>query len=431
MKDWRNEAVRLASEGQSAGQTLKKILEDNEIYDKKEFDGLTYEKAYEKMRNFLKRQRRKGVLTRKNGDDASGYGKSVYYSKGETTVEGIIELLDGEPITAEKIMAAHNLDCSYWEVVSYRSNFWQTQMKGGIKSALYQSRITVRPRTSVSFCVQDIEDYFKDKDFAALPACSPPDYDIGDEVLEIDYTDLHVGLLSWRPETGMDFDLKLIRDRFLSSISDIAARCKNRKFRFVRFITLGDILHIDNSRQTTTNGTFQQVDGRIAKIFDYAADMLIAAVLELKKLRAKIEYVYVAGNHDRDTGYFLAKCVQLAFNKDESVVFDIEPNPLKIKSYGVSVVGYGHGDIPRKNLEEWIIKQFRKETAEAKYVEIHYGHLHSKTEEEISGCRIIRLPSLCESSYWEHQQGYTCERALMCFVWNMDNGKRETWITNF
>ena len=59
MKAWRNEAIRLASEGQSAGQTLKKILEDNEIYDKKEFDGLTYEKAYEKMRNFLKRQRRK------------------------------------------------------------------------------------------------------------------------------------------------------------------------------------------------------------------------------------------------------------------------------------------------------------------------------------------------------------------------------------
>lgn len=28
MKDWRNEAVRLASEGQSAGQTLKKILVD-------------------------------------------------------------------------------------------------------------------------------------------------------------------------------------------------------------------------------------------------------------------------------------------------------------------------------------------------------------------------------------------------------------------
>ena len=199
----------------------------------------------------------------------------------------------------------------------------------------------------------------------------------------------------------------------------------------IRFVTLGDILHVDNSHQTTTNGTFQQIDGRVPKIFDAAADMITEALEALLDLRSPIEYIYVAGNHDRDTGYYLAKTVQTAFRRESNIQFDIEPNPLKAKMYGKCLVGYAHGDMPSKNLGSFLIKNFRKEFGESVYAEIHSGHLHSKSEEVMNEVKVIRLPALCESSYWEHSMGYKSERALICYVWNEDTGKREQWITNF
>ena len=348
---------------------------------------------------------------------------------------GITEYQDERPYKGEltplDVMKEHNLNPCEWEVVSFTSNYWQSQTKEGQLIDLCQSKLAVKPKVKSELTFEDIDNYFASKDFNCKTPLKPFPYNPDGEILEIDYTDLHVGLLAWKSETGADFDLKIVEQRFLESIADTVRRCQNRKFKLIRFITLGDILHIDNDEQKTTNGTFQQADGRTAKIFNKALDMLIAAIDCLLELEAPIEYVYLAGNHDRTTGYFLAKSLQMAYRKEPNITFDIEPNPQKVKSYGRALVGYCHGDMPRKNIGLWLLKDFRREYGASDYAEIHSGHIHTKTEEEINGIRVITLSSLCESAYWEHQQGYVSERALICYVWHEKHGKRETWVTNF
>lgn len=427
--DWRTEALKLSDTGLNAKEVLNSLI--NSDTDMGEFYGLTDEQQYEKMRGYIKRQRQRQRKATKN-DIQESRTTSISYDKGETTFQGVIELLDGEPITPEVIMKAHNLDIDKWDVVSYKSNFWNAQMKGGQKVVMYQSKITVKPKSILIFSPQTVEEYLNNKKFNHMPPHEAFPYTDSDEHLEIDYTDAHVGLLSWRFETGADFDLKIAREMFLQSVGDVYRRCKDRQFKSLKFVTLGDIVHVDNSNQTTTNGTFQQVDGRNAKIYNYASDMLIEAMETFKALNTNVEYVYLPGNHDRDTGYHLAHGLSLAYRENSWITFDIAPNPLKIKNYGdLNVVGYCHGDMPKNNMASWLTKQFRKATAEAKFVEVHRGHIHTKSEYELEGYRIISLNSLCESSYWEHQQGYTAEKALMSFVWNENHGKRETWITNF
>lgn len=350
-------------------------------------------------------------------------------SKGEQIFEKIIELAEGEPITAEIIMKAHNLNPTQWTVVSFTSNAWQSQVKGGHKIVLWQSKITVRERKKTEITFDDIDNYFNNHTYKPIKQTNT--FEIKDEanVLEIDYADAHCGLLSWKPETGENYDLNIVSKRFKTLITDIVNRAKDKPFSKIVFATLGDILHIDNEDNTTTKGTLQQADGRISKIFNYGLDLMIDTINELETLGLPIEYIYCSGNHDRNTGYYLAKALELYYRNDKQITFDVAPRPQKIFSYGKNLIGLCHGDMPQKNLGKWLQTNYRKEFGNSRFAEVHCGHLHSESVKENCGVLVKNLPAICESSFWEAQQGYHSTRGVMCFVWNKDKGLRETWYS--
>lgn len=357
--------------------------------------------------------------------------KSVEYkADGSATFEGIIELMEGEPITPEIIMEAHNLDSSKWETVTYKTNFWQQQAKGGVKLLLYQSKITVKPKTKQEITFEDIDRYFETKDYSKdkLPIeCF--DYDPCGEILDIKLPDIHIGLLSWHEETGEDYDLKISKERFFMCINDIIRRCQGRKFKKIMFVTLGDILHVDNDQGTTTKGTQQQMDGRMAKITECAESMLIDGITLLGQI-APVEYIYTAGNHDRVCGYMLARSISNVFRNDPNVTCDISPNPIKHRRYGVGLALYHHGDAPKKNIGEIPMKFARSEISKAKFIEVNLGHIHDEEVKSVNGVRVRYFPTICASSYWEHQQAYgSAMKAVVCDIRNEYTGLRETWYT--
>lgn len=362
--------------------------------------------------------------------DIENYTKSVEYkSDGSATFEGIIALMDGEPITPEIIMGAHNLDSRQWDIISYKTNFWQTQAKGGKKLLLYQSKITVKPKKQDEITLEDIDRYFDRKDYSKDKlSIECINYDPEGEILEIDLADPHVGLLSWRKESGSDYDLKIAKQRFFMCINDIVKRCEGMKLKKIALVGLGDVLHVDNNEQKTTNGTFQQTDGRLEKITECAEDMLIDGITILGRL-APVEFVHLCGNHDRLTGYMLARSVKNAFKHDGNVTFDISPNPIKSKVFGISLVVFHHGDLPRKNTSDLPINFAREHISETKFTEVHCGHYHTEETKVIGGVRVRYLPTIAASSYWEHQQGYNSNKAVACYLWNEKTGLRSTWYT--
>ncbi len=363
-------------------------------------------------------------------DDVLKKNRVTYKDNGEMIFEGIIELLSGQPITPEIVMEAHNLKPDEWKVVSFTSNAWQSQIKGGDKIVLWQSKITVRPRTETEITFADIDNYFANKDLTAPVVALNSDYDPEGEVLEICIPDLHAGLLSWRFETGEDYDLNITKTRFFKAISDIVARCKNHSFSKIEFVTLGDLLHTDNDNQTTTKGTFQQVEGRLAKIFDFTLDMMIAATQLLSEV-APVEVVYICGNHDRVLGYTLIKATEKAFTGNERVTFDVTPNPQKFRLFGNALVGWTHGDMPKKNMQGWLQDRARKEFGQCQYAEIHAGHYHSEEVHEAAGVKIRYMPNLAAASYWEHQQGFPqTTKSVVCYRWHPEKGLRSIWYNN-
>lgn len=359
-----------------------------------------------------------------NVGDTKSIGVSVN-EKGDKTFDDIMSLYEGEAITPEMIMEAHNLNTDEWVIVSFRSNVWQSQVKGGDKINLWQSKLTVKPIDGNALTFKVVDEYFKDKIYPSVPKVSY-NYTPKGEVLEINYVDAHNGLLCWDKETGANFDTKIAREYFLRAIGDVRERCDGRKLKKIIFTTLGDLLHTDNDLQTTTKGTFQQVEGRLPKIFNGTCDTMIDVLKTLADI-APIEVIYLPGNHDRILGYTCMHSVSKALPWMD---IDIMPNPMKHRVVtNNALVGWHHGDMPKKLEGDWL-SVVARQIGGIKFCEVHSGHLHSEWVRRENSVTVRHLSSICESSYYEHQQGYANNKAFMCFLWSENNGLRESWINN-
>ena len=418
MKLWHELALEYSSMGLGASEITERIYSE-----------LGLDIPYNTVKKFVWRNKKKNNKIEELSESVSNQRVS-YKNTGEMVFEGIIQLLSGQEITPEIVMKAHNLNVDEWKVISFTSNAWQSQVKGGDKIVLWQSKITVKPRVSNEITFADVDRYFANKDLTVPVVAQKSDYDPKGEILEICIPDLHAGLLSWRYETGEDYDLNITKERFFKAISDIISRCKNCSFSKIVLVTLGDLLHTDNDNQTTTKGTFQQVDGRLAKIFDYTLDMMIDAITMLSDI-APVEVIYLCGNHDRVLGYTLIKAVEKAFGGIESVTLDVTPNPQKFRVFGITLVGWTHGDMPKKNMQSWLQDRARKEFGKTRYAEIHSGHYHSEQVYEIGGITIRYMPNLAAASYWEHQQGFPhTTKTVVCYRWHPKKGLRSIWYNN-
>lgn len=393
----------------------------------------------DKIRGYVRRQWAKGEQTYlsnvQNTHNSEETAQSIEYNKnGTVSSEKLLNIFNKKDITPEFLLQAHGFDALKWTIISCKNNMWNAVNKYGVQIVNCQSKITVQP-TNIGLSFNDIEKWFNEKIFNhKLRDSKISSYSYDGEILEINLPDLHMGSMSWREETGEDYDIHIARQRFIHCMLDIIDRCKNRTFKKIVFITLGDVLHIDNNVQTTTKGTFQQADGRIAKIAIACADILIDAISMLSDI-APVEVIYTEGNHDSVSGFMLLLACSKAFLNNEYVKFDIKPNPRKSRLFGNALVGWVHGDMNKKYIGTWILDEAKEEYGKSKFVEVHVGHLHTEntkelamTEEVVSGVMIRHLPNIASASYWEHKEGYPKNpKAVISYVWSETIGLREVW----
>lgn len=323
-------------------------------------------------------------------------------------------------------MKAKGIDPNEWEVVTFVKNVWQSQAKDGTIKNLCQSKLSVRPKSGSFITFDDIDSYFA-RDEKNIIHSDEPKVNTDKHVLEIDLADLHCGLLSWKGETGSQQGVMKTAEQFLGAIKSITRKARDRDVGYIYFCSLGDIIHVDNDRGETTKGTLQQVDGRLGEIFCIAVDLMELAIKEMRGLGVPVSYIYTRGNHDQNTGYFLAKTLEKAFQQDSEVIFDTAPNPQKAIHFGKVLVGLTHGDMPRKNRGSWLMHDYRTDFGESRFVEEHCGHIHDEEVSMINGIRSRSVMALTGNSFWEHQQGYRSDRGIQSFLWDAEHGLEETW----
>ena len=202
---WKEKAEQLKfDEGLSWKQVAEKL-----------FPNENPKEAAEKVRGALRQRPRYKTQKAKTQPVKTGTKSIECKADGTQVFEGIVALMEGEPITPETIMCGHNLDPAKWEVLAYKSNFWQAQQKGGGVMLLYQTKITVKPKALEKRIDFDaVDKHFKSLDRQYKPMVILPARQQGTMTAEVNIADLHFGKLCWHGDTDNNYDYKIAREIF-------------------------------------------------------------------------------------------------------------------------------------------------------------------------------------------------------------------------
>jgi hypothetical protein len=189
------------------------------------------------------------------------------------------------------------------------------------------------------------------------------------------------------------------------------------------FVLGSDMLHTDTYQGTTTNLTPQDSNTTWHNAFTQAFDIYANTIQILKQFCNKLNVILVPGNHDRTKSFYLAYGLEKYFEADDNILFDTNPIPRKVFTYGSTFIGLHHGDCKITDLPLIFAKEYCKEWGQCTYHQILTGDKHHVFEKEIQGVRIRQLPSLSKEDNWHNQSNYVnAVKAAIAIIYDKEYG---------
>lgn len=252
----------------------------------------------------------------------------------------------------------------------------------------------------------------------------------GQHMLEISLYDHHFGMLAWSDETNEDYDLKLAEEIYVDTVVKMLKRTKHYSIDKIIFPLGQDFFHINTPDNLTPKSKNRlDVDTRLAKIIEIGERAFLKAVEQCRAI-APVQVLWVPGNHDPETSYYLAKIVKAYYHNTEDVEVDCSPILRKYIRYGDVLLGYTHGsEEPHDKLPTIMADEVSDLWSDTTYKEWHLGHYHKRKEMKYVstnsyGGTIVRiLPSLCGTDFWHYKKGYVGRnRSAECYMYSKSEG---------
>lgn len=260
----------------------------------------------------------------------------------------------------------------------------------------------------------------------AMPTASlihSPAHDTPDDLLTIyPMGDPHLGMLSWAPETGEDFDLKIATAQLLAAADWLVDKAPASKTAVV--INLGDFFHSDNSsNQTWRSGHALDVDSRWPKILRAGVHCMCRLI---ERALAKHEHVIVRceiGNHDDHSAIMLAIALEMRYQENPRVTIDTSPAKYWYYRFGCNLFGTTHGNgVKLAELGEIMAFDRADDWGETEFRHWYVGHVHHESVKERRGVVIETFRTLAGRDAWHHAAGYRSGRDMRCDVWHREFG---------
>ncbi len=323
--------------------------------------------------------------------------------------------------TVKELLKVAEVDLDIWEVERFIENKWDMVAKITSRSRddyleateLWQVKVWFRRRVpkTIAEAAEGIMARMR-KHSPKYP--KPPKLVKSKDphLCEISIWDHHFGKLAWARETGEDYDLK-IAERIYQQAGDELLK-RSSSFHIEKFVmAIGqDFFHVDGWQNTTTSGTPQDVDGRLAKIFE-TGQMALVRLIDLMMQRAPVHIFYLPGNHDYYTSWYLTKTLEAWYRTSDRVTVDTSECPRKHVHYGCNLIGYSHGsDEKHQSLPMIMATQWPEAWAKSTNREWHVGHLHRAKEtkfttvDNVDQVAVRVLPSATGTDLWHFKKGY-------------------------
>ena len=369
------------------------------------------------------------------------------FSKQESRDNCTISTKSFKIRTVEEALKYADIDMDIWEVDRVTINSWEVPRKDIKKSIKYDGKerfgdetdtgqfntktlwqVKVSLKRKIGFPVLDALKHITDTIRDNPPEMISINYQSVDNphLLEISLVDHHFGKLCINGE-----GLKNSENLYLNAVDNLLKKVSNYNIEKIILPLGSDFFHIDNKENKTARGTPQDVDAHITEIFKTGCMAVVKSIYKMRQI-APVKVLYVPGNHDFMTSFYLSEFIRAWFNGDKSVEVDTNKLPRKYEIYGKTLIGYTHGNEERVNdLARLIMSENigNKEISNVEYFEYHKGHYHRKKQmnyvngDTIGNVKIVDLPSLCGTDFWHYTKGYVgAKRAAEAYIYNKEFG---------
>ena len=235
--------------------------------------------------------------------------------------------------------------------------------------------------------------------------------------------DPHVGMLSWAPETGHNFDTKIATRELFATCDDLVGRAPAAETCTIG--NLGDFFHAQDDKQVTPgHGNKLDVDSRSSKIAGIGFNLyrrIIDRALEKFRL---VKAVVVPGNHDPDWSRMMFLVLQAMYENEKRVEVVPNFNPFHFYTFGKNLFGFAHGnEIKLDQLPGVMAHDVPQMWGETTHRFWHTGHVHHDQTKEFPGVMVHTWRTLAPNDAWAHARGYRAGKSLCAITYHREGGE--------
>ena len=344
---------------------------------------LSEEFGYNYTRNAVKN--RESRIQDEEPAEMPGYKETVeILADGSHKSDKLLKMDAKQAKDVEYLLKAHGFDIDKWDLLTAKNNIWNTYSKQDGVQTLYSSKITVKPKQN---------NYSIDKLIDAIRSINPITIKLDQSIkakkrlLEIPIFDSHFPISRYK-------DYKPTQIKIINLLS--------KQWEQVLFVIGQDMLHNDNFKGSTANGTpIEQVN--MVKAWTDARRFFEPLLEGAVKHSIKVKVMYSKGNHDESMSWAFVQMLKARYPQIE---FDDEIKERKAHTFGKVFIGITHGDKAKKNLHNIFPVEFPVEWSRAKTREIHTGHYHKEDSNDIYGMMVRTLATRNKTDQWHKDNGF-------------------------
>lgn len=237
--------------------------------------------------------------------------------------------------------------------------------------------------------------------------------------------DHHLGMLSWKHETGASYDLDIGERLLTDAMSHLVAVAPPSEEAVVAF--LGDFLHYDSFEAVTpAHRNLLDADGRYPKVFSAGLRLMRRTIETAAARHARVRVIIEIGNHDPSSAIVLMIALANIYENDPRITIDTSPRHFHYYEFGKVLLAthHGHGRAAKAEQLPLIMASDQPDMwGRTRYRYWHTGHVHHQSVKDHAGCTTESHRILPPEDAYAANEGYRSHRDMKAIVYHRDYGE--------
>lgn len=236
-------------------------------------------------------------------------------------------------------------------------------------------------------------------------------------------TDAHLGMYSWAPETGADWDLAIAERIIGGCFEQMMLAAPPAELGIVN--QMGDFLHTDSFKALTpASGHLLDADSRYQKIVEVAVRVLRRMVALALMRHERVTIQFLDANHDPVGETWLRVLFAALYENEPRVTVVTSPSPYTAIRHGRTMLTFHHGHGAKKEkLPLLFAARYPEMWGGTDHRYCHTGHYHHIDEKEHAGMIVTQHPTLAAMDAYAARGGWDSRRAAQAITYHSEHGE--------